>query len=81
MAVRRPEEVARVQAALSAGLGRTRLRPPVRDEIAVEYFDRHAAQGLEEVEAVIEKELASQPWIEVEMGSGNVVHIYGPRPD
>ena len=81
VAVRRSNEVARVHAVLSAGLGRPRLRPPVRDEIAVEYFDRDAAAGLEEVEAVIEERLGAPDWIEVEIGSGSVVHIYGARPE
>ena len=58
--VARPEEVDRVHAAISEGLHRSHLRPPIGDVIVVEFGDRHKTDGAEAVRHVIEEEFGSR---------------------
>jgi hypothetical protein len=79
--VARPEEVDRVHVALSKGLDRSRLRPPIGDVIVVEFSDRHKADGEQAVRYVIGEEFGSPDWIQIEVGHGNARWIYGPYPE
>ena len=77
----RLEDVERVHAAISAGLGRTSLRPPVENEIVVEFWDMNRDEGADVVRSVIGAELADLDGIQVEAGDGNRLWIYGPYPE
>jgi hypothetical protein len=74
--VARQDEVGRVHAAISNSLVRSGLRAPIGDVIVVQFADRHASDGAEDVRAVIERELGSPDWIRVEVGDGNVKWMY-----
>ena len=80
VSVDRPDQIQHVYASLQRGLGRPRLRPPSGNVMAVEFFDQHAEQGRETVETVLQQELGSPSWIKVEVGCGNVHHMFGPHP-
>ena len=66
--------------ALCKGLGRPDLRPPAGDDIVVEFFDRPAYDGLDEVNRIVEEYFDSPQWLQAGRGLGNARFICGPYP-
>jgi hypothetical protein len=79
--VDRPDEVGRVHAALSDALDRPNLPAPIDELIVVQFGDRHASEGVEDVRFVLEERLGRPvpEWIHVGIGVGNVEWMYGER--
>jgi hypothetical protein len=76
--VHRAGEIGRAHAAISDGLARGNLRPPIGDEIVVQFADMPASDGVEAVRYLLERGFGRPlpAWIVVEEGLGNAAWIY-----